>query len=106
MATTLSEIQKRLKAINDDGFNIYMMLNKLKKDLKRKDDFPDDLIYRFCDHYWKYKPTNKYIYFLQSFKQVSAQHTAEQNVKEGEKFKKDSKHTPQAMKDILKGMFG
>jgi len=106
MATNLSDTDKRLKAVYDDGFNIYMMLNKLKKELGKKDNFPDALIDIFCANYWKYKPKNKYIYFLHSFKQASAQYNAEQSVKEGERHKKESKHTPKLMKEILKGMFG
>ena len=97
-------IKERLKEIHDDGFNVYMMLNKLKKVLKRP-DFPDEVIIRFCEAYWKHKPVDKkahYPYFLKTFQLVSAQWHAENQQREGEKYKKAP--VSKLIKDILKEM--
>ena len=94
-----------LKKMYDDGFNIYMMLNKLKKELKRKEPFPPAVILRFSDAYWKYKPEKKeanYPYFLKTFRMVSADWFANQNQQEHAQYKKEG--MSQHIKDVLKGI--
>jgi hypothetical protein len=105
--TQPNEIQALLKKINDDGFPIYMMLNKLKKELKRTENFPDEVIILFSESYWKYKPVDKkghYPYFIKTFQMVSAQWHANNQIRESAKYK-NQPAMAQSVKDVLKGMF-
>jgi len=67
-----------------DGFPIYMMVSKLKKELKRTDPFP---------------------YFIKTFQMVSADWHANQQQSEHAAHKKQPP-IAQSVKDVLKGMFG
>ena len=98
------QVEVALKTVYADGFNVYMMLNKLKKDLKRRDNFPDEVLLLFCEHYWKYHSEVKrtYPYFLKAFQMVSAQWHAGNQIREGQKYKKEG--MAQSIKDILKGL--
>ena len=90
-----------------DGFPIYMMVSKLKKELKRKAPFPDAVIMRFCKAYWERKPgvLKGYPYFLKTFQMVSSDFYANQQQQEHADYKKQAP-IAQNVKDILKGMFG
>jgi hypothetical protein len=101
------QVEVALKNVYKDNFNVYMMLNKLRKDLKRKDPFPDEVVLRFCEHYWKYhsQVKNTYPYFLKAFQMVSADWYANQHQAEHAKYKKQAP-IAQSVKDVLKGMFG
>jgi hypothetical protein len=90
-----------------DGFPIYMMVSKLKKELKRTEPFPDPVIMRFCDAYWKNKPgvQKEYPYFIKTFQMVSSDYYANQQQKEHADLKKQPVMA-QSVKDVLKGMFG
>lgn len=90
-----------------DGFNIYQYVGKLKRELKRKDPFPDPVIMMFCKAYWERKPgvLKEYPYFIKTFQMVSSNYYANQQQEEHKKYKKQPAMA-QNVKDILKGMFG
>ena len=102
----MTKVEEELKKVYKDGFNIYMYLNKLKKELKRKENFPDEVILRFCKAYWKNKPgvEKPYPYFIKTFRMVSSDWHANQQQAEHDKYKKQPPMA-QSVKDILKGMF-
>jgi len=87
-----------------DGFNIYKCLNKVKKQMKSSKDFPPQAIIWTCENYLRTKPTvrNHYPWFVRVFRASSERFFAEQNVKEGQKHKKEP--VAQVVKDIMKGM--
>ena len=90
-----------------DGFPIYMMVSKLKKELKRSRPFPDAVIMKFCEAYWKNKPgvQKEYPYFIKTFSMVSADYYANQQQKEHDALRKQPP-IAQSVKEVLKGMFG
>jgi hypothetical protein len=99
------KVEAEAAKVYKDGFNIYQMTSRMKKHLKRTEDFPDGVMLRFCEAYWKNIPQvkNSWPYFTKTFAMVSAEWHAQQNEREGEDLKKAP--VPQAMKDIMKGMF-
>ena len=99
---TNSQVEEALNKVYKDGFNIYMMLNRVKKDIGRTENFPDEVILSFCEHYWRYKPAAKYPYFLKAFKMVSGQWHADNQIKRNKEYK--TQGIPQSIKDIMKGM--
>ena len=96
------DVEAKAAKVHAAGFNIYMIVSKLKKDLGRTAAFPDEVILLFIEHYWKYKPKETYPYFLKAFQMVSGQWHADNQVKRNEEYKKQG--MPQSIKDILKGM--
>ena len=104
MTAVNQQVEVAMKNIYKDGFNIYMMLNKLKKDLKRKDHFPDDLVLAFCGHYWKYRSAVKHTfpYFRKAFRMAASEYHANLQIQEGESHK--NKEVSQIVKDLMKGM--
>jgi len=100
------EVESKAAAVYKDGFNIYMYIGRLKKDLSRK-SFPDQIIMAFCDAYWKSKPAakNQYPYFLKTFKMVSAEYFANQQQADHARHKAERSPVAQSVKDVLKGMF-
>ena len=109
MAKFFSNIAVEFEAakVYKDGFNIYQYVGKLKKELKRSRPFPDPVIMRFCEAYWKHKPgvEKPYPYFIKTFQMVSSDYYANQNQQEHADIKKQPAMA-QSVKDVLKGMFG
>jgi len=89
------------------GFNIYMLLNKVKKQLKRVVNFPPEVIIAVCKEFIstsdKSKIRNNYTWFIRVMIAKTHEHQANQNIYEHQKYKK-SPPIAQNIKDILKGM--
>ena len=101
------EVEKKAAAVYKDGFNIYMYDGRLRKQLKRSGPFPDAVMLRFFDAYWKNKPgvQKPYPYFIKTFQMVSADYFANQQIAQHQKYKEERAPVAQNVKDILKGMF-
>ena len=99
------KVEVRAALVFQDGFNIYQMVSRMKKELKRSAPFPDDVILRFCVAYWRSKPAvkNSWAYFTKTFVMVSAQYHAQKNEAEGNAYKKAA--VPESIREIMKGMF-
>ena len=102
------EATRCMKEVYDRGINIYMMINRTKKELKRVDHFPPEVIIGVCKDYTRQLDTGKvnktYPYFIRLLKAHSSQWHANQQIQESKKYDKRSKHIPSAISDILKGM--
>jgi len=93
-----------MKAVYADGFNIYQCLNRLKKQLKLRVDFPPDAIIWTCESYFKEKPKDHWPWFLEVFKRNSQRYFSNQKEQESKTRDKRSTFTPESIKKILKGM--
>jgi hypothetical protein len=91
-ASAVSEkTQQLLDSVYKQGFNIYQLINKFKKDAKwRKDEnIPDEVLINICQQYEKDKGRirDPYPWFIKVLKMESASFFANRNVEESKKFK-------------------
>ncbi len=80
----MSKLREKMAEVNKRGLNLYMLINKYKKDSKIAKDvkFPDEVIERICDQYLNMeKPRNSYIYFLRVLHRSLWNHQHEMNKK-------------------------
>ena len=91
------------------GCNIYMMINKTKKKLKKVDNFPPEVIIGVCKEYMRFKDMDKiksdYAWFIRVLTAKSGEWNANRQISEHQKYKKQQPIASN-VKDILKGMFG
>jgi len=101
---TIKLCKKLMAEVYKDGFNIYKCLNKVKKQMKSRVDFPPQAIIWTCESYLRSKPKvlDHWAWFVRVFKASSERFFAEQHVAEGEKHKKEP--VAQSVKDIMKGI--
>jgi len=112
MATDNSKLDQECKDIMalvyKRGFNIYMLLNKVKKELKRVVNFPPEVIISVCKEFIstsdKSKVRNNYTWFVRVMIAKTTEYQANQNILEHQSYKK-SPPIAQNIKDVLKGMF-
>ncbi|MFH1441611.1 MAG: hypothetical protein ABIH18_06205 [Candidatus Omnitrophota bacterium] len=87
-----SKTKELLDSVYSQGFNIYQLINKFKKDAKwRKDEnIPDEVLIKICQQYEKDKGIirDPYPWFIKVLKMESSAFFADRNVKESKKFKK------------------
>jgi hypothetical protein len=98
---TPSATKVALDKIYQDGLNIYSLINKLKKESKVGAEIPEVVLLAVCESYWKSKPKIKedWAWFQRVLVAEWQKYNAEQNVKEGEAWKKQG--MAQSIKDIL-----
>lgn len=98
-----SKTKELLDSVYNEGFNIYQLINKFKKDAKwRKDEnIPDEVLIKICEQYRKDKDRIRepYPWFIKVLKMESSAYFARANVEQGKKFKKEGIGK---MADILK----
>jgi hypothetical protein len=98
----MAEVYKR-------GCNVYMMINKTKKKLKKVDNFPSEVIIEVCKEYLRYKNFDKiksdYAWFIRVLIAKSDQWNANRQIAEHQKYKQQPAMA-QSVKDILKGLVG
>jgi len=98
----MTETQKILKIVYYEGFNIYQLINRVKKrlgwDVNR--NFPDEVIQNLCKQYLKDKKKIKYQWpwFVKVLSEKSAEYYVQKNIEEN---KKDGE-IAQSIKDIMK----
>jgi len=107
-ASAVSEkTQKLLNSVYQQGFNIYQLINKFKKDAKwrKKENIPDDVLIKICQQYQKDKGriSQPYPWFIKVLKMESSAYFARANVEQSNKFKKEGIGK---MADILRQMAG
>jgi len=95
--------KEALDSVYSQGFNIYQLINKFKKDAKwRKDEnIPDDVLIKICQQYQKDKGriSQPYPWFIKVLKMESSAYFARGNIERSKKFKKEGIGK---MADILK----
>lgn len=95
-----------LNSLYKQGFNIYALLGKLKKQLHwpKEQHFPEEILLKVCDYYNKNNSAikNKWAWFIISMKEASKEYFAKKNVKEGAAFKKEP--VSELLKDLIKGI--
>jgi len=98
-----SETKEALDCVYSQGFNIYQLINKFKKDAKwRKDEnIPDEVLSKICQQYQKDKGriSQPYPWFIKVLKMESSAYFARMNIEQSKKFKKEGIGK---MADILK----
>ena len=101
----IEQMKSLMAEVYKDGFNIYRCINRVKKDLKLTVDFPPQAIIWVCESYLHAKTPilNHYPWFVRALKDASGRYFSDENVKNGEKHKKEP--MAQSVKDIMKGMF-
>jgi hypothetical protein len=103
--TEPSAAEAALKKVYDTGFNIYQLIAKTKKELHWGPDqkFPDEVILKVCEQYFKDKGTIKkqFPWFIKVLSMESAAYQARKNIEENEKAKKE----PVIIGDLLKEIF-
>jgi len=101
------ETKKTLDAVYSQGFNIYQLINKFKKDAhwRRDENIPDEVLIKICEQYQKDKDSirDPYPWFIKVLKMESASYFANRNIAENTKFKKEGIGK---MAEILKQMAG
>lgn len=101
----MKEISEKLKQALDrickDGLNIYMLINKLKKQIKedREYMFPESVLLKVCQSYWKYKPKQPWPWFLKVIKKEAEMYYAQKHIEQNKGYKKLK--MPPVMKQIL-----
>ena len=102
-----SKIKEALDSVYRQGFNIYQLINKFKKDAKwRKDEgIPDEVLLKICEQYSKDKGRigQPYPWFIKVLKMESAAYFANRNITESARFKKEGIGK---MADILRQIQG
>jgi hypothetical protein len=87
-----SKTKELMDQVYSQGFNIYQLINKFKKDAKwRKDEnIPDDVLIKICEQYKKDKNSirDPYPWFIKVLKMESAAFFSNMNEKKGKEFKK------------------
>ena len=87
-----SETKEALDCVYSQGFNIYQLINKFKKDAKwRKDEnIPDEVLSKICQQYQKDKGriSQPYPWFIKVLKMESSAYFARMNIEQDKKFKK------------------
>jgi len=99
--------KEALDSVYSQGFNIYQLINKFKKDAKwcKDENIPDDVLIKICQQYQKDKGriSQPYPWFIKVLKMESSAYFARMNIKQSEKFKKESIGK---MADILRQITG
>ena len=103
------EATKQMAEVYRRGCNIYMMINKTKKKLKKLDNFPASVIIEVCKEYMRFKDMDKiksdYAWFIRVLTAKSGEWNANRQIQEHQKYK-NAPPIASNVKDILKGMFG
>ena len=96
---------KLMKEVYSDGFNIYQCLNRLKKKLKLRVDFPAQAIIWTCEEYLstKSKVQSHYPWFVRVFKASSERFFSGQHVEDSKNSNKRGGFS-KSIKQILGGM--
>ena len=85
------ETKEILDSVYSQGFNIYQLINKFKKDAHwRKDDnIPDEVLIKICEQYQKDKDNirDPYPWFIKVLTMESQAYFAHRSVEEGRRFK-------------------
>lgn len=102
-----TEPSKELKAAFDkllnDGFNIYSLLNRLKKESKVGAEVPEEVLLRVCDSYWKNKPKKAWPWFTTAITQEWQAYNARLHEQESETIDKRGP-IASSLKGIMKGI--
>jgi len=88
-----------------DGFNIYALLNKLKKSSKVGAEVPEKVLLKVCKSYWKNKPDIKsaWAWFCKAIPQEYMKYNAYLHEKESENADKRGAVAP-CISEIIKGI--
>ena len=96
-----AEAEKLMKAVYDKGFNVYMMLNKLKKDARLPSNVPAEVIVRVCAAWLKTNGKDKsYPWFVKAFVMSSQDFFAKEQVAKGIKYKAQKDYS--TLKEIMR----
>lgn len=83
-----------LDSICDEGFNIYQLINRFKKEAGWSDDMqlPDEVIVKVCMQYKRDKDKigRPYPWFIKVLKMETEAYFARKNIEEGKEFKRGS----------------
>jgi hypothetical protein len=84
-----------LEQVYKDGFNIYALINKAKKQSNMAQDYPQEVIDAICKSYITNKATikNQWGWFKKALYNESCRYFAKLNIKEAETFKQQSDFT-------------
>jgi len=99
------KLKATLDQILKDGFNIYKLLERLKKELKWEKGrlFPEEVLLKVCDSYAKNKATVKdqWAWFKVAIQKASEEYFAAKNIEEHRKMKEAG---PVSLGELLRRM--
>ncbi len=85
-------LKERIKRVHAEGLNMSALINRLKKKMgwKPEDHFPEEVLIKVCDQYFKQKTIIKkpWAWFIRVIEAECGIYYAQKNREEGEKFKK------------------
>jgi hypothetical protein len=98
MSKYKEEVCHKIKQVYTLGLNIYMLLNKFKKDSRLNPEIPEEVIEKVCDRYLQTRGyiRKDYPYFLKVLYMESSAYFSRQNAK-----KADQSVNTQLLKDIF-----
>lgn len=100
-----SAVKTALEKVYKTGFNIYSLINKIKKELKWAKDrrFPDEVLLGVCEAYWrdKDKIRSDWAWFVRVLEAKSNEYYAQKNITEHQTIKKQEAIS---LKEIMKGI--
>lgn len=86
-----SKTKEILDAVYSQGFNIYQLINKFKKDTKWRSDenIPDEVLIKICEQYQKDKDgiRDPYPWFIKVLAMESQAYFANKNIEDARRFK-------------------
>jgi hypothetical protein len=98
-----SQTKELLDSVYKQGFNIYQLINKFKKQAKwsKKQKIPDEVLNNICEQYTQDKDNIRELYpwFIKVLSMTSHAYFANANIEEGKRYKKQGIGM---MADILK----
>lgn len=97
-------VKSEMKAVYDDGFNIYALINRMKKELKLCIDIPEEVILKICVEYHRQKPQirSPFPWFVRVFTQVSREYFSGKNRAADLELRKAE--IPPRLKDIMRNI--
>jgi len=99
----MTDINQLLAKVYKDGFNIYQLISRMKKQLGWGKDrnFPDEVLVSLCHQYFKDKNdiNNRWCWFVRVLAAKSSEYYANKNVEENQKRKKES--MPESIREIM-----
>lgn len=104
-------LKEELRKVHDSGLNIYMLINRTKRELRNvKAYIPDQVLMKVCERYWfeKNQIRRAFPWFIRVLKAEWTSFNANAQIREHAEYKKDfnSRGGIEALDSILTRVMG